>query len=191
MALKSCCEILIAVVVVNLVIVANAVPSPILDGFDGSDEIQQQQQNHEQALSGRTQSRSKRSLINFSSMIKCGVPGVNSHATVTALYGSYGCWCGVGGKGKTVDAIDKCCKNHDKCYGRVSSCGPKVIPYLWKCKKSKPSCTRKAKYWYEYFGYNTSCMKKVCDCDRAAVLCFKKHHSSYSLANVNIGLTKC
>ncbi|CAH3035707.1 unnamed protein product, partial [Pocillopora meandrina] len=30
------------------------------------------------------------------------------------IYG-YGCWCGIGGMGRTVDKFDFCCKAHDFC----------------------------------------------------------------------------
>ncbi|XP_064604125.1 basic phospholipase A2 PA-5-like [Liolophura sinensis] len=38
-----------------------------------------------------------------------------------AEYDRYGCFCGYGGAGiRPVDGVDRCCKAHDDCYGRVS-----------------------------------------------------------------------
>lgn len=33
-------------------------------------------------------------------------------------YLNYGNWCGVGGDGTVMDAIDACCRSHDMCYAQ-------------------------------------------------------------------------
>ncbi|KAK3702459.1 hypothetical protein QZH41_020113, partial [Actinostola sp. cb2023] len=46
-------------------------------------------------------------------------------------YWGYGCWCGLGGKGKPKDGVDRCCQKHDWCFNRIirnGSCG-RYEPY--------------------------------------------------------------
>lgn len=52
-------------------------------------------------MEGRFLTRTKRSLLGFGKMIKCET-GKNPWD-----YNGYGCHCGKGGKGKTVDEIDR------------------------------------------------------------------------------------
>ncbi|KAH9489843.1 hypothetical protein Btru_037277 [Bulinus truncatus] len=58
-------------------------------------------------------------------------------------YMGYGCFCGPGGYGTAVDESDRCCEQHDRCYGEV------------KCKHS----------WYDYFvHYQVECTQSGCQC---------------------------
>ncbi|CAH1775701.1 unnamed protein product [Owenia fusiformis] len=76
-------------------------------------------------------------------------------------YNNYGCWCGNGGSGPTLDGVDRCCKTHDLCYIRNSGCNPKWRWYPRRggqCTGSRGSC-----------GYN------VCKCDEDAARCFARN----------------
>jgi RHS repeat-associated protein len=44
--------------------------------------------------------------------------------TRTPHAGWYGNYCGPGGSGTPIDALDQACKNHDDCYGRCGAAGP-------------------------------------------------------------------
>ncbi|XP_078523799.1 phospholipase A2-like isoform X2 [Lissotriton helveticus] len=120
-----------------------------------------------------------RALWQFRDMIKCAIP--NSRPIKD--FDDYGCWCGVGGKGKPLDALDKCCQTHDNCYSRakkLSSCrgigdNPYTEIYKFSCSGKTVSCSSK----------NNACEAFICDCDRKAANCFasSKYNSAYK--NVN------
>ena len=56
-----------------------------------------------------SQSRSRRSFIDFANMIRCAT---GRHPFD---YLSYGCYCGLGGKGRVLDAVDRY-RNYNKQY---------------------------------------------------------------------------
>ncbi|CAH1787868.1 unnamed protein product [Owenia fusiformis] len=89
--------------------------------------------------------------------------GMVSHYTKRSCfdYINYGCWCGLGGKGKTVDEIDECCKAHDRCYGKNRKCNPKWNIYI--------------RFWNRCWNKKGSCDYNVCMCDEEAAKCFAKH----------------
>ncbi|BFZ13248.1 hypothetical protein BsWGS_16287 [Bradybaena similaris] len=80
-------------------------------------------------------------------------------------YNGYGKYCGWGGSGEPVDAVDRCCRSHDQCYGRVSSffCYPKLVTYRTPCKGNNCSCTDSSKI----------CAYKTCRCDVEFGQCLK------------------
>jgi len=82
----------------------------------------------------------------------------------------YGKFCGNGGKGHPVDAIDRCCQFHDYCYDNVESCFPKLRVYNFVASLGSAVCLDAV----------TSCEYKVCMCDKAASECFYKHLASYN-----------
>ena len=90
----------------------------------------------------------------------------------------YGNYCGRGGSGIPVDRIDKCCKVHDECYGRVGSshklCWPHLALYTFSYDKAanKISCS----------GVN-ACSRETCACDSAVALCFKANAAYYNSAH--------
>ncbi|XP_076326839.1 acidic phospholipase A2 PLA-1-like isoform X2 [Tachypleus tridentatus] len=105
-----------------------------------------------------------RHLFNLSSMIEW-ITGRSSY-----LYAFYGHWCGIGGKGNPVDATDRCCMVHDKCYEIVSS---------------NEECRQVNVYRAEYRWFtlsiardivcgsdNSHCVGAICECDRQLALCF-------------------
>eukprot|EP00057_Strongylocentrotus_purpuratus_P021209 XP_011675683.1 PREDICTED: phospholipase A2 OS2-like [Strongylocentrotus purpuratus] len=106
-------------------------------------------------------------------MIKCatGRSGLD--------YNNYGCHCGLGGEGTPVDATDRCCEAHDKCYddviadnslGLFGFCSPYLVTYKW----SSSSCTCITGGWT-----NTECKKRTCKCDKDAADCFAQAKETY------------
>ena len=93
-------------------------------------------------------------------------------------YCGYGRWCGAGGSGTPVDAIDNCCKIHDECYDRTSEkysfCWPHLSLYTFGYDKDKNSISCNS---------FTNCAAATCACDREAVLCFKANDAVYNPAN--------
>ncbi|XP_065181979.1 basic phospholipase A2 PA-12A-like [Sycon ciliatum] len=139
-----------------------------------------------EARSDIDQSRSKRSLLNFGGMIACAIPNVGNPVTAALRYTNYGCWCGVGGSGPTVDNIDACCKVHDACYDAAINRGcsnPKFEGYHWNCDGGDPTCD--STWWQRFLtGENTRCEKEICKCDLEAVACFSAHNHAYDSGNI-------
>ncbi|KAL8198583.1 UNVERIFIED_CONTAM: hypothetical protein K2H54_016893 [Gekko kuhli] len=85
-------------------------------------------------------------------------------------YVAYGCYCGYKGRGKPLDATDRCCYYHDCCYGGLMAkgCKPKTESYSYTHLSGNISC-----------GSRTQCQREICECDRNFVLCLKKNLGSY------------
>ncbi|XP_075881728.1 acidic phospholipase A2 1-like [Nelusetta ayraudi] len=98
----------------------------------------------------------------------CAQPGVNP-----LKYIDYGCWCGIGGAGKTMNKLDECCKAHDKCWEmsrKQPGCSsladlPYIIDYDFTCSNAQVTCS----------GSNDLCVASVCECDREAAYCFARN----------------
>ncbi|XP_014458820.1 phospholipase A2, minor isoenzyme [Alligator mississippiensis] len=109
-----------------------------------------------------------RALWQLRSMIKCTIP----NSDPLWRFNHYGCYCGLGGFGTPVDELDKCCQTHDNCYSQaetVPNChslfhNPYTQIYSYSC--SGPNITCNAD--------NDPCEMHVCECDRAAAICFSK-----------------
>lgn len=85
-------------------------------------------------------------------------------------YSSYGCFCGYGQQGtQPIDEVDRCCKEHDDCYGEVHSrnhCNfwsGLFVGYNHDCEDNNCRCTDLEK-----------CARKVCECDLKLAECFGK-----------------
>ncbi|XP_069096390.1 basic phospholipase A2-like isoform X2 [Pleurodeles waltl] len=91
-------------------------------------------------------------------------------------YTSYGCHCGKGGAGMPVDATDWCCWTHDCCYEKLGleGCSPKTEYYRYQVYKGIVVCG----------GYPKSCKRNICECDKAAALCFKENMKTYRNYNM-------
>nr|WNB50466.1 phospholipase A2 membrane associated-like protein [Hemiscorpius lepturus] len=90
----------------------------------------------------------------------------------------YGNWCGIGGSGKAVDPIDKCCQTHDNCYMKARDQGKcKAIlslylaKYNWKSEKDTIVCSIPED--------GNECDLASCYCDREVALCLGKNIDSY------------
>nr|P20474.2 RecName: Full=Basic phospholipase A2 myotoxin I; Short=MT-I; Short=svPLA2; AltName: Full=Myotoxic phospholipase; AltName: Full=Myotoxin III; AltName: Full=Phosphatidylcholine 2-acylhydrolase; Flags: Precursor [Bothrops asper] len=83
-------------------------------------------------------------------------------------YTTYGCYCGWGGQGQPKDATDRCCFVHDCCYGKLSNCKPKTDRYSYSRKSGVIIC-----------GEGTPCEKQICECDKAAAVCFRENLRTY------------
>ncbi|XP_063091281.1 phospholipase A2, membrane associated-like [Cavia porcellus] len=108
-------------------------------------------------------------LLQFSKMIKSKT-GKNS----VPSYTSYGCFCGLGGKGTPKDGTDRCCLAHDCCYKRLERRGCinlKTLQYDVTIVGSSITCKIN----------QAPCKKLLCECDKAAASCFAKNLHSYSL----------
>ncbi|XP_060644431.2 phospholipase A2, minor isoenzyme-like [Anolis sagrei] len=120
------------------------------------------------ATSTVTPSPVPRALWQFRSMILCAIP----KSKPLSQYNHYGCYCGFGGSGTPVDDLDRCCQIHDDCYGAASdipNCytwlhNPYIEMYSYTCSETNVTCASD----------NDVCKMHVCQCDRAAAMCFAK-----------------
>ncbi|NXK42039.1 PA2GE phospholipase, partial [Piprites chloris] len=57
-------------------------------------------------------------------------------------YNGYGCYCGLGGSKKPLDATDNCCRAHNCCYKKLASshCSPKVVTYKYFLQRRQIMC---------------------------------------------------
>ncbi|EDO40990.1 predicted protein, partial [Nematostella vectensis] len=123
----------------------------------------------------------KRSVWRFASMI------AKATGRGAWQYTHYGCWCGLGGKGNPVDAVDRCCVCHDVCYNKLIDRGIcnksriYLVNYYFTGKKTSG-------FWRWKKTVNVSrCGYEKCKCDAAAVVCFRRNrfNKKYRLYNKN------
>ncbi|XP_068218509.1 uncharacterized protein [Palaemon carinicauda] len=105
----------------------------------------------------------------------------NSEEPTKFIY--YGNWCGRGGRSAPVDKLDRCCLEHETCYGRaVRECPdvwnkPYQKMYAWTVLDQEVVCVRS----------EVTCVNEVCECDRKAGLCFQQYLSTPSNIAKHLG----
>ncbi|XP_063951948.1 phospholipase A2 AP-PLA2-II-like [Lytechinus pictus] len=129
-------------------------------------------------------------VVQFGGMVECLL------RRGSLAYNGYGCYCGLGGSGKPLDATDRCCQQHDRCYSKLKKqgiCkGDKSVYITWYKSNMNQCDTPNAKLWcanhhqYSFFdsmlaGRQPRCAAALCHCDRNAALCFARHSNSYNL----------
>ncbi|XP_041057756.1 basic phospholipase A2 PA-9C-like [Carcharodon carcharias] len=125
--------------------------------------------------------RWKRHLDQLGSMIECRV---GTGRWLSRLdYFDYGCYCGFGGQGVPLDAVDWCCKQHDVCYGRIDSEGlchwyqyPYWTHYSWSCDPGRSLMCTDPK---------DTCGRAICKCDKNLVDCFSKSKYNPGLKGID------
>uniref|UniRef100_A0A8C3SXE5 Phospholipase A2 n=1 Tax=Chelydra serpentina TaxID=8475 RepID=A0A8C3SXE5_CHESE len=100
------------------------------------------------------------SLLDFKFMIRR-----ITRKSALISYNGYGCHCGLGGRGQPLDKTDWCCHAHDCCY-------KELLPH--------EGCRVRHAFVRAGHTTNATCAKRACECDRTAVLCFRKEASSYN-----------
>ncbi|XP_078097906.1 basic phospholipase A2-like isoform X1 [Mustelus asterias] len=124
----------------------------------------------------------RRYLINLRKVLDCTKTKFNIRHFL-----HYGCFCRSGGNGnQPVDAIDRCCQVHDDCYNEAMKmgCFAKIRPYPSTCNNGVPKCNND-------FITKQKCSKKVCDCDVAAAICFKKNENNFNQKFVDYDQKQC
>ncbi|XP_060115604.1 uncharacterized protein LOC132587346 [Heteronotia binoei] len=105
------------------------------------------------------------SLLEFGKMIL-----IATGKSAFPEYTAYGCYCGLGGKGQPQDATDSCCLVHDCCYRALKGkCEPKFDIYRFSYHERNITCEE-----------GTWCEMEICECDKAAALCFQDNLDSYN-----------
>uniref|UniRef100_Q3HLQ4 Basic phospholipase A2 homolog TM-N49 n=1 Tax=Protobothrops mucrosquamatus TaxID=103944 RepID=PA2HB_PROMU len=114
-------------------------------------------------------------LLQFRKMIKkmTGKEPILSYAT-------YGCNCGMAGVGQPVDGTDRCCFVHNCCYEKVTSCSPKWDQYIYSWENGNIVC-----------GEKNPCKKQICECDKAAAMCFRDNVKTYKKRNIFYPKSSC
>lgn len=110
---------------------------------------------------------------------------INKYTGISCFnYNPYGCFCGYGQRGSNpVDAVDRCCKVHDDCYGEAHT---KNHCYFWSGM---------------FVGYKVDCeddcecpdqekcARKVCECDVKLAQCLGE--SSFNATFKNYDRSQC
>ena len=107
---------------------------------------------------------------------------------------NYGCWCGVGGSGKPLDRIDRCCWAHDKCFEQARTqdfkCNPKKVLYSWTCEDKNGICENEV---FDHSSDKVKCAKTACDCDKVFSKCVSEGRMNrrfYKISKGEVGICK-
>lgn len=91
-------------------------------------------------------------------------------------FNGYGNFCGYGGAGEPVDAIDRCCYNHDNCYNTAYiACDTNTTmvilaePYEYTIENGTVLCSQNSSH----------CGLITCECDAVVSTCFRDNLESY------------
>ncbi|XP_029433910.1 basic phospholipase A2 VRV-PL-VIIIa-like [Rhinatrema bivittatum] len=153
-------------------------------GHNSSQNSQESPSSQRKAASSRFLAEMKNSIISLTLIITCVIVAHGSlleFQTMIKLmtgksaipsYSSYGCYCGIGGRGTPKDPTDRCCLSHDCCYYRLErrGCRPKTDTYRFVYRRGIVLC-----------GAWSSCQTAICECDKAATTCFRRNLGSYRL----------
>ncbi|CAO2589688.1 Phospholipase A2, membrane associated [Lemmus lemmus] len=98
-------------------------------------------------------------------------------------YAFYGCHCGLGGRGSSKDATDRCCFYHDCCYERMEDhdCGTKGLTYRFAWQGNDITCSMN----------QDLCQLQLCWCDKAAAECFARNWGTFNRSFVFYPNEKC
>ncbi|XP_006867300.1 PREDICTED: uncharacterized protein LOC102822467 [Chrysochloris asiatica] len=110
----------------------------------------------------------RRGLLELAGTLQCA-------STLSALaYISYGCHCGLGGRGQPRDPTDWCCHHHDCCYEVVerAGCKPKLDHYSWTCISNRVVCGPT----------ENKCQELMCKCDQEVAHCLAQ--AEYNLKHL-------
>ncbi|OWF56176.1 basic phospholipase A2 caudoxin-like [Mizuhopecten yessoensis] len=120
--------------------------------------------------------REKRDLLQLVELL-------NEMTNMSGLaFNNYGCYCGWGGNGAPVDAVDRCCMLHDHCYGVVEACYPKWIHYKYQFATHPDRIL-------QCIDKKNNCYKKTCECDTNLAKCVAVAH--YHSKNKDMSQVSC
>ncbi|KAJ8675401.1 hypothetical protein QAD02_011187, partial [Eretmocerus hayati] len=105
-------------------------------------------------------------------------------------YNGYGCYCGSGGSGVAIDGIDRCCEEHDRCYGEDENCGATwseyTTGYKWSvvrrktitCEGNVPKAESPASIFGSSGGSLADSFGDLIKSDKSSEESFGEHHRS-------------
>ncbi|KAM7099936.1 group IID secretory phospholipase A2 [Molossus nigricans] len=118
-------------------------------------------------------------FLNLSKMVK------QVTKKTSLMYWSYGCHCGIGGKGLPLDATDWCCHAHDCCYHHLQlhNCRWQMDHYSYNFSQGTVECSDKGSW----------CEQQLCACDKEVAYCLLRNLGTYNkkLRLVRFSRSRC